>query len=403
MIASLAWKNIWRNKKRSLILMIAAALGLWGGVFTIAMMNGLWEAMVNTYIDRTTGHIQIHSKGFLKEKSIDNFIIDSEKIISELKDRKEITGVSGRVIIDGLVSSPHSSGGIKIVGINPADEKKVTTIYSTIKEGKFFSDAQDQVVIGKKLAEMLKVKLRSKIVISFQGMDGSIIYAALRVVGIFETESSTSDRMQLFVKNNDIYTLLDSKPLNHEIAIRAQSGEISDLILPSLKKKYDLYDVDSWLELSPMFKYGEASLDIQLYFFLAIILFGLLFGIINTMLMSVLDRVREFGVLIAVGMKKRKLFRLIMLESIILSVAGAVVGVAFGYITILIVSKVGIDLSIFSEALAFYGVDPVLYPVMPSEAFYIISIMIIITAMIASFYPALKATKLQPAEAIRTF
>lgn len=403
MITSLAWKNIWRNKKRSLILMIAAALGLWGGVFTLAMMNGLWEAMIKTYIDRTTGHIQIHAKGFLKEKSIDNFIHDGEKIISELKKKKEITGISGRMIIDGLVSSPHSSGGIKIIGVNPSDEKTVTTIHSTIKEGKFFSEAQDQAVIGKKLAEMLKVKLRSKIVVSFQGLDGSIIYTALRVVGIFETESSTSDRSQLFVKKNDIYKLLNSPPMNHEIAIRAQSGEVSDLILPALKKKYDGYEVDSWLELSPMFKYGQASLDIQLYFFLGIILFGLLFGIVNTMLMSVLDRVREFGVLIAVGMKKKKLFRLIIIESIILSVIGAVVGVILGYITILILSKVGIDLSIFSEALAFYGVDPILFPVMPSEAFYIIAIMIILTALIASFYPALKATKLQPAEAIRTF
>lgn len=403
MIASLAWKNIWRNKRRSLILMTAAALGLWGGVFTIAMMNGLWEAMINTYIDRTTGHIQIHAKGFLKEKALNNFIVGSEKIISELENEKKITGVSGRVIIDGLVSSPHSSGGIKIVGINPADEKSVTTISSAIKEGKFFSDAQDQVVIGKKLSEMLKVKLRSKIVISFQGLDGSIIYAALRVVGIFETESSTSDRLQLFVKKDDIYRLLNSPPINHEIAIRAPNGETADLILPTLKKKYDGCAVESWLELSPMFKYGEASMDIQLYFFIAIILFGLLFGIVNTMLMSVLDRVREFGVLIAVGMKRLKLFRLIMLESIILSVFGAIIGVALGYVTIIVVSKVGVDLSIFSEGLAYYGIDTVLYPVMPSDAFYVISIMIIFTAMIASLYPAFKAIRLQPAEAIRTF
>lgn len=403
MITQLAWKNIWRNKRRSFILITAAALGLWGGVFTIAMMNGMWEAMINNYIDRTTGHIQIHSKGFLKEKTLNNYLRNGDQIIYKLYDNKNIVGVSGRVIVDGLVSSPHASSGIKIVGINFDNEKKVTTIGSALKEGKFFSDSPDQVVLGKKLAEMLKVKLRSKIVISFQGLDGSIIYAALRVVGIFETESSTSDRMQLFVKENDLFKLLDTSPIYHEIAIRVVNGETADYILPNLKKEFSNYDVDSWLELSPMFKYGEASFDIQLYFFMAIILFGLLFGIVNTMLMSVLDRVREFGVLLAVGMKRLKLFRLIMLESIILSVFGAVIGVALGYITILIVSIIGVDLSIFSEGLAYYGINTVLYPVMPSEAFYIISIMIIITAVFASLYPAFKAIRLQPAEAIRTF
>lgn len=403
MITQLAWKNIWRNKRRSLILITAAALGLWGGVFTIAMMNGMWEAMINNYIDRTTGHIQIHSKGFLKEKTLNSYLRNGDQIIYKLYDNKNIVGVSGRVIVDGLVSSPHASSGIKIVGINFDNEKKVTTIGSALKEGKFFSHSPDQVVLGKKLAEMLKVELRSKIVISFQGLDGSIIYAALRVVGIFETESSTSDRMQLFVKENDLFKLLDTSPIYHEIAIRVVNGETADYILPNLKKEFSNYDVDSWLELSPMFKYGEASFDIQLYFFMAIILFGLLFGIVNTMLMSVLDRVREFGVLLAVGMKRLKLFRLIMLESIILSVFGAVIGVALGYITILIVSIIGVDLSIFSEGLAYYGINTVLYPVMPSEAFYIISIMIIITAVFASLYPAFKAIRLQPAEAIRTF
>ncbi len=403
MITQLAWKNIWRNKRRSFILITAAALGLWGGVFTIAMMNGMWEAMINNYIDRTTGHIQIHSKGFLKEKTLNNYLRNGDQIIYKLYDNKNIVGVSGRVIVDGLVSSPHASSGIKIVGINFDNEKKVTTIGSALKEGKFFSHSPDQVVLGKKLAEMLKVELRSKIVISFQGLDGSIIYAALRVVGIFETESSTSDRMQLFVKENDLFKLLDTSPIYHEIAIRVVNGETADYILPNLKKEFSNYDVDSWLELSPMFKYGEASFDIQLYFFMAIILFGLLFGIVNTMLMSVLDRVREFGVLLAVGMKRLKLFRLIMLESIILSVFGAVIGVALGYITILIVSIIGVDLSIFSEGLAYYGINTVLYPVMPSEAFYIISIMIIITAVFASLYPAFKAIRLQPAEAIRTF
>lgn len=403
MILSLAWKNIWRNKTRSLILIIAAALGLWGGVFTIALMNGMWEAMINNYIDRNTGHIQIHAKDFLKEKNLNNYIAEGEKILSQLQTEKEITGVSARVIIDGLVSSPHASGGIKIVGINLTDEMKVTTISKALKEGKFFSEANDQVVIGKKLAEMLKVKLRSKIVLSFQGLDGTIIYAALRVVGIFETESSTSDRLQLFVKKEDIFKLLNTKPIYHEIAIRAVNGETADLILPKLNNQFANYDVDSWLELSPMFKYGEASFDIQLYFFIGIILFGLLFGIINTMLMSVLDRVREFGVLLAVGMKRIKLFRLIMLESLILSIFGALIGVALGYVTILLVSKVGVDLSLFSAGLAYYGINTVLCPVMPKEAFYIISLMIIITAVIASLYPAFKAIKLQPAVAIRTF
>lgn len=404
MLLTLAWRNIWRNKKRSLIIVAATAIGLACGLFAGATMHGMWDSMINTTIDRDLGHFQIHSKSYEDEKLLTDTIPGFQKIVDQLKSTKEVKGISSRIIIEGMVSSATSSNGVRILGINPESEKDATSIHKQTTQGNYFLEEwKNQIVIGEKLADNLGAKIKSKIVLSFQALDGSIIYGAFRVTGIYRTESSTFDKANVFVKEDDLLKLISSENFSNEIVVRLSSVQQLDSVYIPVKNMYPDLSVKYWGDLSPELKLFYDMLFTQMYIFVGIILFALLFGITNTMLMSVIERIREFGMLMAVGMKRSRVFLMIMLETISLSLIGGVVGIALGLIFIEYFGYVGINLSAFTEGLSQWSLGTQLYTSLPFSFYPPLVLMILATAIIGALYPALKAIKLKPATAIRTY
>jgi putative ABC transport system permease protein len=404
MLISLAWKNIWRNKKRSSIILTAIAFGLWGGLLSGALMMGMGESIVNTAIDRDLSHIQIHEKDYLVEKEITNYIPNSQDVMTQIQSMNGVKAVSGRTLIEGMASSPTSSYGVKIVGINPENAKLVTNINEKIVEGSYFETGyKNQMVIGQKLAKRLNLKLHSKMVLSFQGLDGSIVYIACRIVGIYKTESALFDEMNVFVGQTDLVRVLNTESIIHEIAIRTESSKAIPLTDEALKAKFPNLAVHSWKEIAPEIAFLSVTMENFTYLFVAIILFALLFGITNTMLMSVVDRIRELGVLIAVGMKKSRVAMMILLETIFLSVTGGFLGILMGGMSILYFSFSGINLSAFSSSVESFGSSAILYPFLPAVMYITLTIMILFAANIAALMPAWKAIHIHPSEAIRTY
>jgi ABC-type lipoprotein release transport system permease subunit len=404
MLLSLAWRNIWRNKRRSLIIISAIAVGLLCGLFASAVMFGMGDSLINSTIDRDLGHIQIHTKSFEDDKLLTDTIPHTASILYEVKSQPNVTGASARLIIEGMISSATSSSGVRITGIIPSDEKNITTVHQKIVSGTYFeSEDANQILMGQKLAENLGVRERSRVVLSFQGLDGTIIYGAFRVTGIFKTESAIFDRSTVFIIEDDLLTLLDSEPIYHEVAIRVNSVQNVDSLYASLQSNYAHLSVQNWRELAPELKMMDEMMGLQLNIFLGVILFSLLFGITNTMLMSVLERVREFGVLMAIGMKRSRVFLMIILETIVLSFIGGIVGIALALITIAYFNVAGIDLSAFAAGLSEFGLEAVLYPVLPIYFYASITVMILFTAVFSAVYPAIKAIRLKPVTAIRTY
>ncbi|HUX61837.1 MAG TPA: FtsX-like permease family protein [Ignavibacteriaceae bacterium] len=404
MLLTLAWRNIWRNKKRSLILVSAIAVGLCCGLFASATMFGMWDSMINTTIDRDLGHFQIHSKAFEDENLITDTIPDFNNIIDALEKSNDVTGVSSRILIEGMASSATTSNGVKIIGINPENEKNVTSIHKQLLKGSYFgAEWKNQIVIGEKLADNLGIRERSKIVLSFQGIDGSIIYGAFRVTGIYRTESSIFDKTNIFVKESDLLNLINSKIISNEIIVRLSSMQKLDSVYIPIKNIYKNLSVKYWGDLAPELKLFYDMLLIELYIFVGIILFALLFGITNTMLMSVMERVREFGILMAVGMKRSRLFLMIMLETISLSFVGGIAGLILALALIEYFGYAGINLSAFTEGLSQWSLGTQLYTYLPFSFYPPLVLMILLTSIFAAFYPALKAIRLNPARAIRTY
>lgn len=404
MILQLAWKNIWRNKKRSLIICFSTIIGIAGGILTNAIFIGMWETSVEAAINRELSHIQIHEPRFRDEKLINQNISDVEYVSNVIKLTPGIAHFAKRTIIEGMISSATYAGGIRILGINPKDEFKITSIHSKLIEGEYLQATnKNSILIGDKLANKLNVKINSKIVLTFQGMDNNFISASFKVKGIFKTESTVFDETVCFINQSDLEKLLSNANLIHEIVIRVEDINQLDNIKSILQNKLKNLRVETWKDIAPELSLTTEYLYLELNIFMGIILFGLLFGISNTVMMSVFDRIREFGVLMAIGMKRIRIFSLIIMESILLSFTGGLIGILISFTIIQILSKSGIDLSILESGLAAYGMSSFLYPKLPFHMYLSLGIMLTITSIIAAITPALKATKLRPAEAIRTF
>ena len=402
MMFILAWKNIWRNKKRSLIILAATAVGLAAGIFSVGLMTGMYDSMVDSAINRGLGNIQIHTTAYKRDQLLRQNFSNLDSIIHIVQTAPDVRSYTTHSLIEGMTSSATIASGAAIIAIDPEQEKTVTAISTSLVEGTYL-DKPNSIIIGKKLADKLKLKLRSRIVLSFAGMDGNIIYAAFRITGVFRTDASIFDGTTVFIRQSDLSVLLGTEAPIHEIIIRNNNSLLLEKTKTELQKKLPTtVIVESWRDISPEMKLTADITDLSNMIFLGLILFALLFGLTNTLMMSVLDRVRDFGVLLAVGMFRRRLFSMIILESLFLSFTGGIVGIVVGWGAVQYFNTQGINLSAVSDGLSAYGIPSMLYPYIRTSVYGWLTAMMIATSIIAALYPAIKAVRLKPVEAIRT-
>lgn len=404
MIVSISWRNVWRNKLRSSVIITATTLGICAGIFSAAFYQGMIDQRIDKVIKNELSHIQIHEPEFRNSNEINNYIPNADKINQEISKIEGVVGVSNRIVIFSMIASAETGSGVKIVGIDPEKEKLTTSLYSKLKEGNYFEEQRkNQVLIGEQLAEKLNVKLNSKVVITLLDVDNNITYGAFRVVGIFNTVNNNFDESNIFVRYNDLSNLI-ALPANacHEIAILVDNNEKVPAIKDEIEKKAQGLEVMSWLQLSPEMDYMTEAMDLYLYIFIIIILLALLFGIINTMLMVVLERVKEIGMLMAVGMSKMRIFLMILTETVFLSFIGGVIGVFAGWLISKHFETRPINLAAWAEAYKDLGYDPFVYTSINWPLLVNVIIMVLITGVLASLYPAYKALQQDPSEALRT-
>lgn len=403
MILAVAWRNIWRSKTRSLVILVSICLGLAAGIFNIAFYKGMADQRIDSAIKTEASHIQVHNLKYMNNPDKKFLILNADSIAHVISSVDGVKAVSERIILNTMIQSPTTGAGVKITGVDPEQEKQVTNLYTKLIEGTWFEDGKrNPIIIGKKLADKLKVKLRSKVVITLQDMQGNITGAAFRIEGIFETSNTNYDETCVFVRKDDLSRIMQlDKSSCQEIAVLLNDNNLLNSVDATLTQKLPGLDVKTWREIMPEVDLVESSLDLTLYIFMAIILFALLFGIINTMLMAVLERAKELGMLMAIGMNKVRVFIMIMLETVMLSLTGGICGIALGWILDLYFGNVGISLATWSEAYSSLGFDTLIYPRLSLSTSLEVAVMIIITGVIASIYPAMKALRLRPAEAIR--
>jgi ABC-type lipoprotein release transport system permease subunit len=404
MIFKIAFKNVWRNKTRSLIVIVAIILGLTGGILTTSIITGMIDQKVRAGITNEISHIQVHNPAYLKNYESEFTIAHPDSISSLISKLPGVKAVCSRTRITGMAASPNDAAGIQIVGIDPAAEKKVSGLCTSIPDsggGYFTGIRKNQIVIGRKLADKLKIRLKSKMVIRYQNNDGNLTEAAFTVNGIFQTSNPAFDETNVFVKKRDLDLITGGDNGIQEIAILLNNIDLIPETEIALKTRFKDLDVENWMEIRPEMGFITSAIALEVYILMGIILFALAFGIVNTMLMIVFERTRELGMLMAVGMSKSRVFRMIMLETVFLTMIGGVIGMILSAALVGFLHQHGIDLSSVSKGLGAYGFDSKIFPFIKKDLYFNLSLMIICTGILSAIMPARKALRLKPVEAIR--
>jgi ABC-type lipoprotein release transport system permease subunit len=406
LLIKIAWRNIWRSKLRSAVVMLAIASGLVGGLFSSAWMNGMAKQRVKDTFSIETAHIQFHNPEFADNFDIKKTILSSPEKLKELSKTEGVKAVTSRLKTSAMAATANKNMGVTIVGIIPESEKEVFGLYKKLDSanGDFFeTKKKNSIVISKALAEELKAKLKSKIVLTFQDYNGEITGAAFKVIGIFKTTNSTWDKMHVFVRDADLRKVLElPEGQTHEIDILLDDHDQAMIISEQLQKRYPDVLSEDWSKIQPYINFITKYMDIMMGIFMLIILGALGFGIVNTMLMVILERTKELGMLMAIGMTKRRVFAMIMYETIFLALVGAMIGELLSMLLINYYGNAGIDLSSMAEGLETIGYSAITFPELETFRYLQITAMVFVTGILASIYPAIKALKLDPASAIRT-
>lgn len=399
MITRLAWKNIWRTPKRSLTVMGSMVLGIWALIFIIAFYNSFMTAFTRTSIKHEHSHIQVHNPAYLDDPDITK-VLSTSSDLQELLSQEAVKAYSGRQIADGMIASSRATAGVKIYGVEAEAEARTTLLQAQLVEGSYFEKiSRNPILISEKVAKKLSVKVRSKVVLTFQDINQNILSASFRVEGIFESKSARINEQVAYVRKTDLGRLIGlSAP--HELAILLEGEDaIAPFQVDLMKVSAD--SVRNFREIAPEFNLMEESSATTQRVMVGIVMLALLFGIINTMLMAILERTREIGMLRAVGMQKRKVFTMVITETCLLGIVAGPIGLFLGFLTVTWLGKTGIDFSMYASALKSYGVDTVFYPEIANSTYIVLMLIVLVTAFLGAIYPALMAIRLNPLEAIR--
>lgn len=424
MLLSIAWRNVWRNPVRSGVVMMAIALGLFSGLAMMAFSWGISESRTRDVITTQTSHFQVHTTGYELGEEVQHFLEDGPALQRELDALPGVTHTSARVLASGMLESTKGNFAIQIRGINPEQEASLTGLDSRVIGGKYLPESRrPTALIGEALAKKIGVmpkdapeveasevaepaeeptfNFRRNLVIRFQNAAGEITSSKFKVAGVYQAQNSNLEESQVFVKSEDLQRIIGKENDYQEIAVMLDDIALTESVSSQFAEDHPELNIKTWSQLAPELEFMSNSFDASMRIFIGIILLALAFGIINTMLMAVMERTRELGMLMSIGMGRMKVFGMIMLETIFLTIVGAPLGLLAGWGFTKYFGKAGIDLSQFEQGLDSFGMSSMVFPNLPSTYYLEVLIMVVVTALLAAIYPARRALKLNPAEAVR--
>lgn len=403
MIFLLAWRNIWRNKARSLVIMGSIALGLFAGIAVLSLYKGMMTSRIRTVIDEELGHLQLHHPQFGEDYEPIYAIPDAGAVARRLKVLPGVAMVVSRSVAQGMLSTPTGSAGVLIRGIMPAEENSFTFLEQKIVEGRYLSDKKDgEIIIGSKLADKMKLKSGRKIVLTFTDTANGIVSGAFRISGIYRSSNSALDERIVFIQKYELNALHEYEGAVQEIAVKLQHDGALDTMMAWVKNANPALLVESWKELSPETDFMVKAVDDYSYIIMIIIMVALAFGILNTMLMAVMERSRELGMMMALGTGRLRMFALVMTETIMLTLLGAPIGLLAAWLTVGYYHGAGLDLTGMGEdMMRSFGFSTMVYPTFPSDKLAAVMLIVTATALLSGIMPALKVLHMRPVDAIR--
>ena len=409
MYLQLAWRNIWRNPRRTLIILSAIIIGVVSMIFLASLMRGMMEGMVENAIDNMVGHVRVRHPDYRTDPAIDNRMTEPAAIRREME--RLLPGgtrIAERIRVDAVVNTAREMAGVTLLGISPEAEKGVSFIGNAPLEGRFFREGEAAgIVIGRSLADKLGTGIGRKVVLMSQDAEGEIASRAFRIRGIYRAELAATEKAFVFAPLSAVGRMLKVEGAATEIAAALPGRKIAGTDLSPLAKALGErlaplgVRAEQWREALPAINAYLGLFDSFLYIWYLVVFAAMGFGIVNTVLMAVYERMREFGLLKALGMRPARIFRMVLGETLLLLAVGLLAGNLAGLSAVGLLSRTGINLSAFSSGTEMWGLDRIILPVLAPADLLTANLTVLVLGIAVGIYPALRAARFTPQETMR--
>jgi len=404
MNVQIAWRNIWRNPRRTGVILIAVIIGVWSMIFMGALMRGILAGMIHNGINTLTGHIQIHQTSYPNDPSIEHRIADPAGVEDILAKRlPEGSQWTQRVRVNAVVNNARHNKGATMVGIDPEKEARMSFIGTAVTQGRYLKPGEaNAVLVGRALAEQFETGLGRKLIVMSQDAGGRIASRAFRIRGIFQAEMEATEKSYIFVNLQAAQKMLKMGQAVSEIAILLPDPNQAGEAVGMLKKELAGRDlaVRSWMEALPLLQAYLKMYDSFILIWFVVVFVAMGFGILNTTLMAVFERMREFGLLKALGMRPGRIVTGILTEALFILAMGLVVGNLLGLASCWALSFHGIDLSALAKGVEYAGMSRLIFPVIWVKDVVSANLVVLLLGLLVCLYPAVKAARFTPVEAM---
>ena len=405
LLLKLGWRNIWRNKRRTIITMLAVTFAVMLSIAMRGLQLGTYDVNIKYVVDLYTGYIQIQEKGFLNNPTLQKSFHVTEELRKIVQRHRDILASAPRVVGDGLVSFGENSLGAMVVGIVPDREQQVCSILTKLNRGQLFAtDSSYDILIGHQLLENLKAQLGDRVVVLAQGFDGSLGNVRFRIVGTIKTGSPEFDAASIFMGLSTAQELLAMDGRVSVLALRLRSLQAIREVQPFLQEQLRGTDLSAlaWNQVMPDFEQTIQLDNVSGILMLGILIVVVAFGITNTVLMSITERFKEFGVIRAIGMPRQSLVVLVFVETLMIVLIGIVVGnlLAAG-VNYYIMENPIVFGGQYEQIYAEYGFLPRLESTLRPSMFLNSTLATVVISLLATIYPLAKVHRLKPLKGIR--
>ena len=401
----LAWRNVWRNPRRSFLTILAIVFAAVLLVFMLSFQFGSYEDMINATVKQSTGHLQVQAPGYHDRQEMHLVVANTQNLVAQIELIDGVNNVALRSEAFGLVSGEKRSRGTTIFGIQPEKENKGTTLPRQIKQGRYLTaDDHGVALLGSLLAKRLQLSIGEECTMLGQGKDGSIAAALFTIVGIYTTGVDAVDRATVHITLDDFNTIFFMEHTVHRIIITAEHLAAIPPITQNLQNNpaFQSLAILTWDTLAPGLR-QSMELDLISGIIMYIILVVVVaFSVLNTFFMAFFERTREFGVLLSIGARPARLVRMILTESMILTLTGIVIGTMIGIGLTLYFSHQGISFGDGGELLAQYGFEDRFYPRLSWLSACLGPTLLLVITFFTALIPALKVPGLKPVDALRS-
>ena len=401
----MAWRNLWRHKRRTWLTVGAMIFSNLILVFAISLQFGSYQMMIDNTLKAYTGHLQIQRQGYNDEPRMRSSIEDIIPLADKVRAHLDSDHVAARGVAFAMTSSEERSYGLQLIGVEPDFEVNVSSLPGLIKEGKYFTGINAaEIVIGTVLARNLRVKTGDELTLLGSGHDGSFAAGIVIVTGIFDSGTADIDRSMAQLPIGYFQDLFGMDGRGHNIVINghdlSQVAALQNDLQVLLKDRKELAVLE-WDKLQPGLKQAIQADLASAWFMYGILIILVAFSVLNTQLMSVLERTREFGVMMALGVKPTRLGALVMSETALMSGLGLAIGAVFGFMLTYYLSIVGFSYPGMEDMAAQFNLPDRMYPSLSVLSIMLGPGIIFIFSLLASIYPAVRLFFLQPVSAMR--